>query len=125
MQEIYEKIYKISYLLLSLHPDIREITFQRLYKYVKTRLGRGAGDWVLTRERNSPIGQLMKKVLLSMALLVSVSANAQEITLNGLKYAVTDAKLKTARVMDEVSSKGATSYDVPATIEIGGGHVIR
>lgn len=62
----------------------------------------------------------MKKVLLSMALLASVSANAQEITLNGLKYAVTDVKLKTARVIDEVSSTGATSYDVPATIEIGG-----
>lgn len=62
----------------------------------------------------------MKKSLLTMLLFASVIANAQEITYKGLKYAVTDSKTKTARVVDEVSSSDATSYDVPATIVIGG-----
>lgn len=62
----------------------------------------------------------MKKGLLTMLLFASVVANAQEITYKGLKFAVTDSKAKTARVVDEVSSSDATSYDVPATIVIGG-----
>ena len=62
----------------------------------------------------------MKKGLLTMLLFASVVANAQEITYKGLKFAVTDSKSKTARVIDEVSSSDATSYEVPATIVIGG-----
>ena len=63
---------------------------------------------------------MKKRFLLSMMALASLCAGAQECAIGGLKYAVTDAKLRTAQVVDEVSGSDATSYVIPATVSIDG-----
>lgn len=55
-----------------------------------------------------------------MMALACMCASAEEYAIDGLKYAVTDSKLKTARVVDEVSGSAATSYVIPATVSIDG-----